>query len=44
MMYSYWFCNFFCWVNMITGIILGAIGWRKFGKTIEKIWKDFTSK
>ena len=42
MFYSYWFVNFWCWANMIAGIILGAIGWHRYGDKIKNIWKNLS--
>ena len=42
MSFGYWFVNTFCWINFIGGVILGGLGWKKYGNKIEEIWKNIS--
>ena len=42
MSFGYWFVNTWCTINAIGGIILGAIGWNRYGEKIKEIWKNIS--
>lgn len=42
MSFGYWFCETFCLINFVGGIVFGAVGWKKYGPRLERIWKNIS--
>ena len=42
MSFYYWMANTMGWINFVGGVALGVIGWRKYGKKLEEIWKNLS--